>query len=106
MGVSGRQYLKLWAFDSQRRVAQYRAEAKSCNACVRKKNCTDSQEGRELEHHPDSWLQSEVRRFDRGISLALLFLAGLILSLEIILQTATADLMVLLGAMVPVAIVN
>ena len=98
------QYLKLWAFDSQRRVAQYRAEAKSCNACVLKKNCTDSQEGRELEHHPDSWLQSEVRRFHRGISLALLFLAGLILSLEVILQTATADLMVLLGAMVPVAI--
>jgi hypothetical protein len=51
-------------------------------------------------------LQSEVRRFHRGISLALLFLAGLILSLEIILQTATADLMVLLGAMVPVAILT
>jgi len=51
-------------------------------------------------------LQSEVRRFHRGISLALLFLAGLILSLEIILQTATVDLMVLLGAMVPVAIVT
>jgi len=100
------QYLKLWAFDSQRRVAQYRAEAKSCNSCVLKKNCTDSEDGRKLEHHPDSWLQSEVRRFHHGISLALLFLAGLILSLEIILQTATADLMVLLGAMVPVAIVS
>jgi hypothetical protein len=93
-------------FDSQRRVALHRAEAKSCNACVLKNNCTDSQEGRELDHHPDSWLQSEVRRFHRGISLALLFLAGLSLSLEIILQTATADLMVLLGAMVPVAIVT
>jgi hypothetical protein len=50
-------------------------------------------------------LQSEVRRFHRGISLALLFLAGLILSLEMALQTATTDLAVLLSAMVPVAIV-
>jgi hypothetical protein len=99
-------YLKLWAFDSQRRVSQYRAEAKSCNSCVLKKNCTDSDDGRKLEHHHDSWLQSEVRRFHRGISLTLLFLAGLILSLEIILQTATADLMVLLLVMVPVAIVT
>ena len=31
------QYLKLWAFDSQRRVAQYRAEAKSCNSCALKR---------------------------------------------------------------------
>ena len=52
----------------------------------------------------DSWLQSEVRRFHRGISLALVFLAGLILSVEMTLQTATADLAVLLCAMVPVAI--
>ena len=100
------QYLKLWAFDSQRRVTQYRAEAKSCNSCVLKKNCTDSEDGRNLEHHADSWLQSEVRRFHHGISLALLFLAGLLLSLEIILQTATADLMVLILVMVPVAIVT
>ena len=99
------QYLKLWAFDSQRRIAQYRAEAKSCNSCALKKNCTDSEDGRTLEHHLDSWLQSEVRRFHRGISLALLFLAGLILSVEMTLQTATTDLAVLLGAMVPVAIV-
>jgi hypothetical protein len=48
----------------------------------------------------------QIAEFHRGISLALLFLAGLILSLEIILQTATADLMVLLGAMVPVAVVT
>ena len=40
------QYLKLWAFDSQRQVAQYRAEAKSCNSCALKKNCTDSEDGR------------------------------------------------------------
>ena len=99
------QYLKLWAFDSQRRIAQYRAEAKSCNSCALKKHCTDSDDGRKLEHHPDSWLQSEIRRFHRGISLALLFLAGLILSLEIALQAATIDLAVLLSAMVPVAIV-
>ena len=99
------QYLKLWAFDSQRQIAQYRAEAKSCNSCALKKNCTDSDDGRNLEHHLDSWLQSEVRRFHRGISLALLFLAGLILALEMTVQSGTTNLAVLLGAMVPVAIV-
>jgi len=99
------QYLKLWAFDSHRRIAQYRAEAKACNSCALKKSCTDSEDGRKLEHHLDSWLQSEVRRFHHGISLALLFLAGLILSVEIALQTAPTDLAVLLSAMVPIAIV-
>jgi hypothetical protein len=96
------QYLKLWAFDSQRRIAQYRAEPKSCNSCALRKNCTDSEDGRKLEHHLDSWLQSEVHRFHRGISLALLFLAGLILVLDMIGQTATADLAVLLIALAPV----
>jgi len=99
------QYLKLWAFDSQRRIAQYRAEAKSCNSCALKKHCTDSDDGRKLEDHPDSWLQSEIRRFHRGISLALLFLAGLILALEITLQTTATDLAVLLISIVPVALV-
>ena len=98
------QYLKLWAFDSQRRVAEYRAEAKSCNSCALKKECTNSDDGRRLEHHLDSWLQSEIRRFHRGISLALLFLAALILSLEAVLETATIDLVVLLTVMVLVAI--
>jgi hypothetical protein len=99
------QYLKLWAFDSQRQVAQFRAEAKSCNSCALKKHCTDSDDGRRLDHHLDSWLQSEVRRFHRGISLALLFLAGLILSVEMTFQTTATNLAVLLIAMVPVAVV-
>ena len=98
------QHLKLWAFDSQRRVAEYRAEAKSCNSCALKKDCTNSDDGRRLEHHLDSWLQSEIRRFHRGISLALLFLAALILSLEALLETAAIDLAALLTVMVPVAI--
>jgi hypothetical protein len=98
------QYLKLWAFDSQRRVAEYRAEAKSCNSCSLKKECTNSDEGRRLEHPLDSWLQSEIIRFHRGISLTVLFLAALILSLEVVLETAAIDLVVLLTAMVPVAI--
>ena len=104
MGVSSRSVPQALGVRLSTAVAQYRAEAKSCNSCVLKKNCTDSEDGRKLEHHLDSWLQSEVRRFHRGISLALLFLAGLILSLEIILQSAATDLAVLLGAMVPVAI--
>ncbi len=98
------QHLKLSAVDSERRIAHYRAEARSCNSCALKKNCTESEDGRKLEHHLDSWLQSEVHRFHRGISVALLFLAGLILALEMTFHTASIDLAVLLGAMVPVAI--
>lgn len=99
------QYLKVWAFDPHRRTTQYRAEAKSCNSCALKKNCTDSDDGRTLEHHLDSWVQSEVRRFHRGISLALLFLAGLILAMEMTFHATSTDLAVLLCAMLPVGIV-
>lgn len=99
------QYLKLWAFDSRRGVAQYRAEAKSCNSCALKTNCTDSDDGRKLDHHLDSWLRSEVRRFHRGISLALLLLAGLILTVEMTLHATSSELSVLLLAMLLVAVV-
>jgi hypothetical protein len=46
----------------------------------------------------------DSRRFHRGISVTLVFLAGLILALEMTMQTATNDFAVLLCAMVPVAI--
>jgi hypothetical protein len=68
-----------------------------------KKNCTDSEDGRKLEHHLDSWLQSE-HCFHRGISLALLGLAAVILLLEMIDQIANADLAVLLIALAFVAV--
>lgn len=68
--------------DFARRIVVYRAEPHICNRCDLKHRCTDSQAGRSIEHHSDSWLQSEVRRFHRGLSLVLLTLALLLLSIE------------------------
>jgi hypothetical protein len=78
---AGRQLLRSDT-DHRRRVVHYRASADACNACVLKNNCTDSNDGRLLTRHADSWVESELRRFHRGISLALLLLAMLILVAE------------------------
>ena len=68
--------------DHQRRVTSYRAPASACNSCSLKLNCTDSDEGRVLERRLDTWVESELRRFHRGISLTLLVLATTILLVE------------------------
>jgi hypothetical protein len=78
---AGRQLVQL-TLDRERRVASYRAAAGDCNSCSLKLNCTDSDTGRVLERRLDSWIESELRRFHRGISLVLLFLATLLLLAE------------------------
>jgi hypothetical protein len=65
------------------KVVIYRASAHTCNNCAMKTRCTDSDKGRSIEHAADSWLQSEMRRFHRGISLALFGLATVILVAEL-----------------------
>ncbi|MGD0207529.1 MAG: hypothetical protein ABSC89_07995 [Verrucomicrobiota bacterium] len=70
--------------DFERKIALYRAPAHKCNACHCKKDCTDSGDGRVLESRMDSWLQSELRRFHRGVSLTLLLLSVIILTVEIL----------------------
>ena len=70
--------------DFERKIAPYRAPAHKCNGCHFKSDCTDSDDGRVLESRLDAWLQSELSRFHRGISLALLLLAVLILAAEMI----------------------
>jgi hypothetical protein len=67
-------------------VVQYRAEAHHCNRCPIKNRCTDSEEGRVIEVQTDSWLDSELRLFHRGLSLTLLLLADLILVITIVRQ--------------------
>jgi hypothetical protein len=64
---AGRQLLRAET-DYQRRIVHYRAPADECTACSLKNNCTDSNEGRLLKRHLDSWVESELRRFHRGIS--------------------------------------
>lgn len=68
--------------DPLNRVVRYRAPAHVCNACAKKNDCTDSDGGREVEHRLDLWLQMGLRHFHRGISLALIVLAAIILLVE------------------------
>lgn len=70
--------------DFERKIARYRAPAHKCNACHCKKDCTDSDDGRVLESRLDAWVQSELRRFHRGISLALFLLAIILLAAEMV----------------------
>lgn len=70
--------------DYQLRVIRYRAPAETCNGCAIKSRCTDSDSGREIAVSLDPWLSSAIGRFHRGMSLALLILAGLILLIELI----------------------
>lgn len=120
MGLSGFRYyphLDLWecpkgqhlwpvASDPSRRVYRYRAHAHVCNACSIKDLCTNSDHGRELEHNPNSWLESEVQRFHRGISLSILVLAALLLIFEMVRHQRPTDLLVLSGCLGMVAVLT
>jgi len=76
----------------QLRVVKYQAPAHHCNACSLKVNCTDSDDGRQLESRLDTWVESELRRFHRGLSLALLLLAAIILVAESVHHAEPRDM--------------
>jgi hypothetical protein len=88
--------------DFERKIAQYRAPAHHCNACHLKRDCTDSNDGRVLESRLDAWLQSELSRFHRGISLALLLLAVLFLAAEMFRHQDLRDWIVLVALLAPI----
>ena len=100
---AGRQLLRIDT-DHQRRIVHYRAPAEACNACSLKNNCTDSNEGRLLKSHLDSWVESELRRFHRGISLVLLLLATIILVAEAVRNAAPRDLLIVGCLLLPVGL--
>ena len=62
---------------------RYQAPAHHCNCCPIKDRCTDSDGGRIIEHRADTWFQSSLYAFHRGISVSLFLLADLMLVLEI-----------------------
>jgi len=70
--------------DNELRVIRYRAPAHTCNGCLIKPQCTDSETGREISVSLDPWLSLGIGRFHRGISLALLVLSGLIMTIELL----------------------
>lgn len=90
--------------DHQRRVTTYRAPAGACNSCSLKLNCTDSDEGRLLERRLDAWLESELRQFHRGISLALSLLATIILLAEIVRYPLPHDRAALVALLLPLGL--
>jgi hypothetical protein len=90
--------------DHVKRIAYYKASAHDCNACSLKLNCTDSDEGRVLESRIDLWVESELRKFHRGLSIALLVLATLILLVEMARHSRAAELGVIVGLLVPIGI--
>ena len=100
---AGRQLLRIDT-DYQRRIVHYRAPADTCNSCSLKNNCTDSNEGRLLKSHLDSWIESELRRFHRGISLVLLLLATIILVAEAVRNAAPRELLIVGCLLLPVGL--
>ena len=100
---AGRQLLRTET-DYQRRVVHYRASADDCNACSLKNNCTDSNDGRLLKTQLDSWVESELRRFHRGISLVLLLLATIILGASAVRHDALRELVIVGCLLLPVGL--
>jgi hypothetical protein len=90
--------------DQERRLVRYRARPQICNHCPAKTDCTDSEHGREVVRAMDPWPHSEAGRFHRAISLCVALVAGLILAAEILRNHAPAELAVLGGALVVVAL--
>ncbi|HSK84473.1 MAG TPA: hypothetical protein VK902_13905 [Rubrobacter sp.] len=81
--------------DHGRRLVRYRGRPQICNNCPTKLECTDSDEGREVVHAMDPWPHSEAGRFHRGISLAVVLIAGLILAAETLRKHTLLELAVL-----------
>jgi hypothetical protein len=83
--------------EGERLLARYRARAHVCNASRLKQDCTDSDRGRELVKALDPWPHSEAGRFHRGIALAMVGFAALVICAGAVLHHEAADL-ALLGA--------
>ena len=71
----------LWPmdYDEQHHLVRYRAKASVCNSCHVKPDCTSSSNGREVTRAVAPWPHSEAGRFHRGISLALVGLAAVLI---------------------------
>jgi hypothetical protein len=90
--------------DHERRLVRYRGRPQICNHCPAKSECTDSDRGREVVRAMDPWPHSEAGRFHRGISLAVVLIAGLILAAETLRNHAPLELAVLGTMLVVVAL--
>jgi hypothetical protein len=85
--------------DLDMRLVRYRARAHVCNTCRLKDACTDSDQGREIARAIDPWPHSEAGRFHRGIALAMVGSALLVIAAGAGLNHRAADLAVLGAAL-------
>jgi hypothetical protein len=95
-----RQFLTRAAADNDPRLVVYRAPAHVCNGCALKPDCTHSDDGREIVAFPDAWLQSQLGRFHRGLSLSLCVLAGLLVAVEFFRGRTSPERVLLAGLLV------
>jgi len=102
---AGHQLVQLQT-DHARRITSYRAPASTCNSCSLKLNCTDSNEGRTLERRLENWLESELNRFHRGISLSVLLLATFFLVAEFFRYPHMRDREALFVLLLPIVMVQ
>jgi hypothetical protein len=89
------EYLWPVLHDRKRRLVRYRAKAHVCNSCEAKPLCTDSDDGREVVRHLESWPQSEAGRFHRVISVVLVVLAAVIATTTLAVTREPAEALVL-----------
>jgi len=90
--------------DHELRVIRYRAPAGICNGCSIKAHCTNSERGRTISVPLDPWVRSAAARFQRGISLALLTLAGLFAAIELLRHGHGAEGWILTGLLVGIGL--
>ncbi len=91
--------------DNDLRVIRYQALPHDCNRCPIKANCTDSDNGREIEVPLDSWLATEIGRFHRGISITLLLLAASITAVELLRHDHGMERWFLAGILISIGVV-
>jgi hypothetical protein len=85
--------------DLAMRLARYRASPSVCNACPRKRACTDSDRGREVTRALDPWPHSEAGRFHRAIAVSMVGFGVLVIGAGVALHHGAADLAVLGAAL-------
>ena len=90
--------------DLAKKVIRYRARSEVCNGCRLKAQCTDSLNGREIHRSTENWIDSEIGRFHRGLSLALLALATLIASVVLVRHHAPPETAILGAVLLCIAL--
>ena len=95
-----RQLLTRSGVNTRTMLVIYRAPAGVCTGCALKSTCTDSDRGREIAGPPDRWLQSQIGRFHRGLSLSLCVLAAFLLTVEVFRSQAFAERVLLTSMLV------